>query len=133
MNSPAKCHVWQKWSGLSRSEPLFGNKLSKMRLPLILLLTVLLMPCQVRAADGHTRSPSTAHGRPHRSSAARRAFRRANPCPATSATTGPCLGDVIDHVEPLACGGLDDPSNMQWQTTEAAKEKDKTERRNCVA
>ncbi|MBI3492387.1 MAG: hypothetical protein HY047_11495 [Acidobacteria bacterium] len=30
-----------------------------------------------------------------------------------------------------ARGGLDAPSNMQWQTVEAAKQKDKTERRGC--
>lgn len=39
-------------------------------------------------------------------------------------------GHVVDHIVPLECGGADSPSNMQWQTTEAAKIKDKTER-NC--
>jgi hypothetical protein len=34
---------------------------------------------------------------------------------------------MIDHVVPLKRGGPDRPSNMQWQTKEAAKEKDKTE------
>lgn len=41
-------------------------------------------------------------------------------------------GYVIDHITPLACGGADAPSNMQWQTTAAGKAKDKTERRNCA-
>jgi len=36
-------------------------------------------------------------------------------------------GYVIDHVRPLKRGGSDSPSNMQWQTKEAAKAKDKTE------
>jgi hypothetical protein len=38
---------------------------------------------------------------------------------------------VIDHIKPLACGGADDPSNMQWQTREEAKAKDKWERKGC--
>jgi hypothetical protein len=33
----------------------------------------------------------------------------------------------VDHVRPLKRGGADAPNNMQWQTTQAAKEKDKTE------
>ena len=66
-----------------------------------------------------------------RSAAAKRAFQKSSPCPATGKTTGPCKGYVIDHVKPLACGGADAPSNMQWQTTAAAKLKDKTERIGC--
>ena len=38
---------------------------------------------------------------------------------------------IIDHIDPLACGGAYDPSNMQWQTKLEAKEKDKWERKNC--
>jgi hypothetical protein len=34
---------------------------------------------------------------------------------------------VIDHVQALKHGGADAPSNMQWQTTAAAKAKDKIE------
>jgi hypothetical protein len=40
-------------------------------------------------------------------------------------------GYIVDHIQPLACGGADDPSNMQWQTIEAAKAKDKVERLGC--
>ena len=40
-------------------------------------------------------------------------------------------GYVVDHVKPLACGGADATSNMQWQTKEEAKVKDKTERIGC--
>jgi hypothetical protein len=40
-------------------------------------------------------------------------------------------GHVVDHIVPLACGGADAPSNMQWQTTAEAKAKDKVERKGC--
>ena len=41
-------------------------------------------------------------------------------------------GHVVDHIVPLACGGADEPGNMQWQTVEEAKQKDTWERRGCV-
>jgi hypothetical protein len=40
-------------------------------------------------------------------------------------------GYVVDHIKPLACGGADAPSNMQGQTIEAAKAKDRVERLGC--
>ena len=70
-------------------------------------------------------------GRIKRNPAARRAFKQEHPCPATNSSVGPCLGYVIDHVKPLVCGGKDAPANMQWQTREAAKEKDRWEREAC--
>jgi hypothetical protein len=36
-------------------------------------------------------------------------------------------GYVVEHVQALKHGGADSPSNMQWQTKEAAKAKDKWE------
>jgi len=39
-------------------------------------------------------------------------------------------GYVVDHIVPLECGGADVPSNMQWQTVQEAKIKDRSER-NC--
>jgi hypothetical protein len=36
-------------------------------------------------------------------------------------------GYVVDHIIPLKKGGCDCPSNMQWQTKEEAKRKDKWE------
>jgi len=35
----------------------------------------------------------------------------------------------VDHFVPLAKGGADSPSNMQWQTIAAAKAEDKWERK----
>lgn len=61
------------------------------------------------------------------------AFKRLNPCPSTGEATGPCPGWIADHIEPLCAGGADDPANMQWQTVEAAKSKDITERATCRA
>ena len=42
-------------------------------------------------------------------------------------------GYVVDHVVPLCAGGADAPSNMQWQTVEEAKVKDRQERATCAA
>jgi hypothetical protein len=67
-----------------------------------------------------------------RSAAARRAFRRQHPCPATGLPRGPCPGYVMDHIDPLACGGADAPFNMQWQTTDEGKAKDAVERKGCA-
>lgn len=77
------------------------------------------------AADGQAKPP--------RSNSAVAAFKRANPCPSTGkASTAPCPGHIVDHITPLCAGGADDPSNMQWQTTEAAREKDREEKRACA-
>lgn len=67
------------------------------------------------------------HGKIKRSEAAKAAFMREHPCPSTGKTSGKCPGHIVDHVRPLECGGADDKSNMQWQTTADAKAKDKTE------
>ena len=71
-------------------------------------------------------------GQISRSSKAKGKFERQKPCPTTGRTSGPCAGYVVDHVKPLACGGEDKPSNMQWQSREAAKVKDRWERSGCV-
>ena len=67
------------------------------------------------------------HGRIARSSKATHAFQKTHPCPSTGKSSGACPGYVIDHIKPLKRGGADSTSNMQWQTKQAAKEKDKTE------
>jgi len=61
------------------------------------------------------------HGRIKRSETAKHEFMR---------MTGYAYGRpgyVVDHVIPLKRGGCDCPSNMQWQTTQEAKAKDKWE------
>lgn len=67
----------------------------------------------------------------HRSQKAKSIFKHHHPCPSTGKTKGSCPGFIIDHVKPLACGGSDDPSNMQWQTKADAKAKNKCERKYC--
>jgi hypothetical protein len=65
------------------------------------------------------------HGRIKRSAEAKREFMRQTGYPHGR------KGYVVDHIKPLACGGADDPSNMQWQTVAEAKAKDKVERKGC--
>jgi hypothetical protein len=71
---------------------------------------------------------STGGSGPHKRDPAQRdAFQRTHPCPSTGRKSGECPGYVVDHVVPLKRGGPDRPSNMQWQTVQAAKAKDKVE------
>jgi hypothetical protein len=62
------------------------------------------------------------HGRIQRSEAAKREFMKKTGYPHGRP------GYVVDHIKPLSRGGADSPSNMQWQTKEEAKAKDKWER-----
>ena len=73
----------------------------------------------------------TAEARIKRSQSAKVEFKHEHPCPATGARKGPCKGYVIDHIQPLACGGADASFNLQWQTIAEGKAKDKWERRGC--
>ena len=68
-----------------------------------------------------------AHGKIARSPQALQQFKKSHPCPGTGKTYGSCPGYVVDHVIPLKRGGADAPSNMQWQTKEEAKRKDRWE------
>jgi hypothetical protein len=76
-------------------------------------------------------SPLSAQG--HRSREVTQEFQREHPCPSTGLASGACPGYVKDHIIPLACGGADDPTNLQWQTVAEAKAKDKWERKGCTA
>lgn len=61
------------------------------------------------------------NGKIARSESAKRAFMKQTGYPHGR------KGYVIDHIIPLKKGGCDCPSNMQWQTVEEAKRKDKVE------
>ena len=75
---------------------------------------------------------TSAEARIKRSQSVKIEFRRMNPCPATGLHKGPCRGFVLDHVIPLACGGPDAASNLQWQSVADGKAKDKWERKLCA-
>jgi len=45
-------------------------------------------------------------------------FQRLYPCPATGKPSGACPGWAKDHVIPLAVGGCDSVSNLQWLPNE---------------
>lgn len=47
------------------------------------------------------------------------AFRKLHPCPPTGTTVGACAGWAINHVIPLASGGCDAVSNLQWLPLQA--------------
>src|SRR5262245_30769195 len=66
----------------------------------------------------------SSNGRIKRSASARTTFMRRTGYPKGR------KGYVVDHIIPLECGGADAPSNMQWQTVQEAKIKDRSER-NC--
>jgi len=76
-------------------------------------------------------APSLASARQQRSLEVKHEFQRQHPCPATGRATGACPGYIKDHIVPLACGGPDLVANLQWQTTAAAKAKDRWETKGC--
>jgi len=74
---------------------------------------------------------TTVSAKEHRSRAVTREFQREHPCPSTGKASGACPGYRKEHIEPLACGGRDAVSNLQWQTVSAARTKDRWERMAC--
>ena len=66
-----------------------------------------------------------------RSRAQKRLFAATHLCPSSHRYGLPCPGNVIDHIDPLACGGPDLASNMQYQTLAEGLAKDKVERIGC--
>lgn len=86
---------------------------------------------QVRGATGYLWAVHPGIEAGERSRSARGAFVKENPCPVTGKRSGACPGYVVDHSVALACGGVDHPSNMEWQTKVDAAAKDKMERKGC--
>ena len=81
-----------------------------------------------KTTKAHSKSGSAArnsHGRIKRSAAAKHDFMK------QSGYRHGRPGYVVDHIVPLACGGADAPSNMQWQSAVEAKAKDRVERKGC--
>jgi hypothetical protein len=75
----------------------------------------------------------SADAKTNRSHQAKAEFRKSNLCPSTNSRKAGCPGYVIDHIIPLCAGGVDHPSNMQWQTVPEAKIKDRQEQLQCAA
>jgi hypothetical protein len=90
----------------------------------VLLIPVLLAVCVVLPVSASAKQPRLA--------SVKRDFQLTHPCPSTGRTSGACPGFVKDHVNPLACGGPDAVSNIQWQTKADAKAKDKWETKGCA-
>jgi hypothetical protein len=80
---------------------------------------------KVSDATPRTTRARDSRGRFVRSADAKRQFMR------TSGYPNGRPGYVVDHIRPLACGGDDAPTNMQWQTVAEAKAKDGWERAVC--
>src|SRR5215467_884974 len=66
-----------------------------------------------------------------RSHAVASEFQHEHPCPSTGSRAGRAQDIGNDHIVPLACGGPDAVSNLQWQTIADARAKDAWERRGC--
>lgn len=89
---------------------------------------LLLFLIQIAPAESDGRCidcPRDQQGRIQRSSKAKHEFMKKSGYPNGRP------GYVIDHIVPLACGGTDASSNMQWQTKAEAKTKDRIERKGC--
>lgn len=85
----------------------------------------LVIACALAVSLVATPSAASAAAVIHRSAYAKHEFWRMTGHP------NGWRGHVVDHVIPLACGGQDKPTNMQWQTIAEGRAKDRWERRKC--
>ncbi len=97
-----------------------------MKLSAIVLALALSCPTLYAYKAGVPSVERDAHGRIRRSARVKREFERTHPCPVPR-TNGHCVGFVLDHTIPLCKGGPDAAWNLQWQTLEDSKVKDKWE------
>jgi hypothetical protein len=98
------------------------------RLAAALLAVTMIAGCATSATSGG----ATYSGFSTRSSSARADFMKSNPCPSTGKSSGACPGFAVDHKRPLAAGGNDHKSNMQWLSNSEHKAKTRAERKSCV-
>src|SRR5438128_2473392 len=75
---------------------------------------------------------SAAANLPPRSQTEKRHFAKEHPCPVTQLPQPSCPHHVIDHIVPICAGGADKADNMQWQTLELSRVKDRIERGFCA-
>ena len=98
-------------------------------------MTMQDQPCAGSAAQSEVdvvdTYKSTSRISAKRSSKAKAAFQRSNPCPFNGAILGRCPNHDIDHIEPLCAGGPDVPGNMQWISLEAHREKTQLDLHRC--
>jgi len=95
--------------------------------PLQLRQNIVYLLCCILICSCCTQQPQQTSKLKKRDSANRALFLKNNPCPSTGKNYGSCPGYVVDHYVPIKRGGGDHPYNMQWQTVEDAKLKDKWE------
>lgn len=111
------------------------------------LVLSLLPAAEAGSRGSHSSHSSSGHSRSHKSASHKHASKRCSTCARDAhrrihrgakarhqymrMTGHPhgWPGHVVDHKVALECGGIDAPSNMQWQTIAAAKAKGRTERR----
>jgi len=118
--------IWLSYFHLRmRKENWWWENETAMKFILILLLIFLIIPGIVLSDDYKANVQRDEKGRIKRSSSSRYEFMKS-----TGYKNGR-PGYVVDHIIPLACGGSDTPNNMQWQTIEEGKAKDKWERKHC--
>jgi 5-methylcytosine-specific restriction endonuclease McrA len=91
---------------------------------IVLAVVMLANPCFAAGRSSHAQNHARLQ-RLHRSAAAKHEFWRESGHPHG------WPGHIVDHIVPLACGGADAQTNMQWEAVAEPKAKDKWERRGC--